>query len=101
MKALKSLNVSSCGITDHGLSLSWAPLDLEELHLGNNDITDLGALELAKSLCISSSGQQTNGRGLRWLGLSGNRLTWKGIQTLKLFLPASSVLEADNQQDLD
>ena len=56
---LKAINVSENGITDEGLHLTSCPFDfVEELHLAHNEITDVGALELAKSICIAASNQK-------------------------------------------
>jgi len=63
---------------------------LEELHLADNNITDAGALDLAKACMDSTS--------IHWLTVTGNRMTWKGIQTLSLFLPNEFVLESDQQK---
>ena len=112
---LQSLNVSDNGITDAGLFLlrtlsllSLASAQLEELHLANNDISDLGALELCQLLCChsktrsSSSGQTlTSKRALHcltWLDVSCNRISPAGSKALRLFLPARAILEADQQR---
>ena len=106
--SLRALNVSRNGLTDQGLALCPAMVGLEELNLSHNEITDLGALDLAKACCRCGGGgggassgcstpQQSN---LRWLLLSHNRLTSKGIQALELFLPIPHVLDADHQYDV-
>jgi len=87
--SLVSLNVGSNEISDYGLSTVTSFACLEELHLGNNNITDYGALDLAK-VCLEE-------HSLRWLTLSGNRLSPKGIQALAIFL-SSALLDSDDQQ---
>jgi Ran GTPase-activating protein (RanGAP) involved in mRNA processing and transport len=89
--SLVSLNVGSNEISDYGLSTLTSFARLEELHLANNNITDHGALDLAKA-CLEN-------HGLRWLSLQGNQLSPKGIQALTLFLlPSVGVLESDSQR---
>jgi len=100
--SLMSLNVSQNGVTDEGLTpflTSSSLLALEELHLGQNQITDVGALDIARAICVSSRYRGVADRScrLRWLNLSECRLTSKGIQALRLFLPPSSILESDRQ----
>lgn len=87
--SLKALNVTNNEISDRGLFVQIPLAHLEELHLGKNQITDLGALDLAKA-CIY-------GQGIRWLNVAENYITCKGIQALKLFLPVHAVLESENQ----
>jgi len=95
--SLRALNVSRNGLTDQGLALCPAMVGLEELNLSHNEITDLGALDLAKACCCGATQQQNI---LRWLLLSHNRLTSKGIQALQLFLPTPHVLDVDHQHVL-
>jgi len=88
--SLVSLNLANNQLTDEALS-SLKPLTrLEELHLDGNFITDLGALDLAKSVMSSNS--------IQWLDLRRNRLSPKGIQALSLFLPDSFVFESSDQR---
>jgi Ran GTPase-activating protein (RanGAP) involved in mRNA processing and transport len=87
-----SLNLSACNITDGGMFLP-AITKLESLFLADNAITDAGALDLAKA-CIGC-------RSLVWLDCSRTRISWKGIQALKLFLPAVCSTWTDIQGDDD
>ena len=85
---LISLNVGSNGITDKGLHNMPSILQLEELHLDENDISDRGALDLAKAVIGNTS--------LKWLNLAANaKLSWKGKETLKMFLNKAQVLETN------
>jgi Ran GTPase-activating protein (RanGAP) involved in mRNA processing and transport len=88
--SIKSLNVSNNHITDQGLVLLPTFNVLEELVANKNSITDKGALDIAKA-CIGSKPT------LRWLGLSHNMISKRGIQALKLFLPSTTILDADEQ----
>ena len=86
--SLISINVGENGITDAGLGNMPCISQLEELYLDGNDITDRGALDLAKAVMGNKS--------MRWLNLEANpRLSWKGIETLKMFLHKPEVLDAD------
>jgi Ran GTPase-activating protein (RanGAP) involved in mRNA processing and transport len=67
-----------------------AACPLEELDISGNVITDRGALDLAK-ICMDLD-------RLRWLTVSGNRMTKRGVQVLSLYLPLVCSLVADGQQ---
>ena len=84
-----SLNLSLTGLSDRGLVL--LPFQrLEYLTLSHNQISDAGALDIAKA-CIDCT-------CLKWLDLSNNMLTCRGTQTLNLFLPTQdTALLCDNQ----
>lgn len=88
--SLVSLNLANNHISDEALLLLGPLTKLEELHLDCNDISDSGALDLAKSVMGSQS--------LRWLNLRQNLLSRKGIQALNLFLPNTYVLESTDQR---
>jgi Ran GTPase-activating protein (RanGAP) involved in mRNA processing and transport len=84
-----SLNLSGCKVTDGGLLLP--PITkLESLFLSNNQISDAGALDLAKA-CIGC-------RSLQWLDCSENSLSKKGLQAIKLFAPVTCSFWSDNQR---
>lgn len=87
--SIRALNLSKNGISDRGLLFSTFAT-LEELHLGENEITDFGALDIAKA-CIGAD-------RLHWLNVSCNRISPKGIQALRLFVPSSTMFEHDELQ---
>ena len=91
--SLKSLNLSRNGISDLGMASFpslGADCTLLELHLAGNDITDAGALDLAKA-CIHNV-------SFEWVNLSRNRLSYRGKRAVKLFLTEGAVVEADEQR---
>ena len=89
---LRSLSLSSCGVTDDDLSalrpaltelsshteLRYSSLPLRALNLGNNRITDVGADTLAAIL--------RSNRQLRSLGLTRNHITTAGALALAAVL---------------
>ena len=83
---LEYLNVSRNHMSDAAL-VGLSPIErLQRLLLHDNDITDAGALDLAKAAMHSQS--------IGWLKLTGNAgITRKGVQALQLFLPNEFVLE--------
>ena len=88
---LYSLNLSHNQLTDccFGAILSFEPL--KEIHLGNNMITDRGALDLAK-VCMNSI-------NLSRLHVPGNFMSCKGVQALNLFIPQDiAFFESGNQR---
>jgi hypothetical protein len=77
-----SLNLSNCKIADSGMLVP--PIrKLESLFLSKNLISDAGALDLAKA-CIGC-------RSLQWLDCTENKVSWKGLQTIKLFAPVTCI----------
>jgi hypothetical protein len=84
-----SLNLSSCNVTDAGTLLP--PIrKLESLFLSNNQISDTGALDIAKA-CIGC-------RSLQWLDCSENRISGKGLTTIKLFAPVTCSFWSESQR---
>jgi Ran GTPase-activating protein (RanGAP) involved in mRNA processing and transport len=102
---ITALNLACNNITDVSLlgptllstttnHASAAICALEELDISNNAITDRGALDLAK-ICMDLE-------RLRWLTVSGNRMTNRGVHVLNLYLPlACSRVAADGQYSQD
>jgi Ran GTPase-activating protein (RanGAP) involved in mRNA processing and transport len=89
---LISLNVGQNEISDSGFCNMPSIIRLDELHLDGNCITDRGALDLAKAVMGNKS--------LRWLNLRNNQqLSWKGVETLKMFLHTSLVLDCDPREN--
>lgn len=77
-----SLNLSFTGLSDRGLLVLLPFQRLEYLSLSHNQITDAGALDIAKALIGCTS--------LKWLDLSNNMLTCRGAKALNLFLPTEA-----------
>lgn len=91
--SLVSLNLAKNQLTDEALSSLKPLIGLEELHLDGNYLTDISALDLAKSVMGSDS--------IVGLNLRRNRLSARGIQALELFLPDSFVLDGSDQRQED
>ena len=75
---LASLNLGKNRLTDASVVNLPPIVRLQDLYLNDNDLSDMGALDLAKAVMHSES--------LRWLELRSNRLTTRGIAALNLFL---------------
>lgn len=92
---LTSLNLSENLLTDLSLLGLLTLEPLKEIYLGNNSITDRGALDLAR-LCLNSS-------SIERLHVPGNCMTQqRGIQAILLYLPDHiSVFESGNQRSCD
>jgi Ran GTPase-activating protein (RanGAP) involved in mRNA processing and transport len=75
-----SLNVSNNQLTDASVSSMYSTEDLQELYLNGNQITDKGALDLAKAIMDRTM--------LKILSIGNNTLmTHRGKTTLRLFAP--------------
>lgn len=87
---LISLNVAYNKITDRGLS-GLPPIvgEFDELHLEGNDLTDFGALDLAKAIYDNTS--------LRWLNVRQTQISKKGITTLSMYMHCSLALDHDGR----
>ncbi|MGK3753238.1 MAG: hypothetical protein ACI8RD_005545, partial [Bacillariaceae sp.] len=70
-------SVNRNNITDSSMG-SQGLTQVEELHLNNNVITDLGALDLCKNLKDGC---------LTWLSLLNNQVTERGGLTIRAFMP--------------
>jgi len=77
--SLTSLSANGNGITDSSMG-SEGLSQIDELHLKDNEITDRGALDFARNL-------MDGGCRLTWLSLENNRVTKKGGETIRTFLP--------------
>lgn len=77
--SLTSLSANANAISDASMK-SKGLSQVDELHLKNNHITDGGALDFARTL-------MDGGCRLTWLSLQGNRVTKKGGETIRTFLP--------------
>lgn len=87
---LLSLNLAYNQLSDDALVLLGRLIRIEDLQLEGNEISDRGALDLAKAGMGSTS--------LRWLNLASNRLSFKGIQMLNLYLRNEFILDSRDQQ---
>lgn len=76
---LTSLSANGNGITDSSMG-SDGLSQIDELHLKNNRITDRGALDLARNL-------MDGGCRLTYVSLQDNRVTKKGGETIRTFMP--------------
>lgn len=90
--ALKSLNLANNQLSDQALENLGPFIKLEELHIDNNNITDYGALDIAKAVIGSNS--------IRWLNLSRNCISGKGLQAIKLFLRTEFILDSEDQRSI-
>jgi Ran GTPase-activating protein (RanGAP) involved in mRNA processing and transport len=90
--SLKSLNLANNQLSDQALVNLGPFIKLEELHLDNNNIMDYGALDIAKAVIGSNS--------IRWLNLSRNCISDKGLQAIKLFLRTAFILDSEDQRSL-
>lgn len=89
-QTMVSLNLSSNQLSDRSICTLYTFEPLVEVHLGDNDITEFGALDLAK-ICLKSP-------RLRRLHIPGNRITARGVQTLNMFIPRDiEFFESGNQ----
>ena len=79
--SLVALNVSNNLLTDVAMAVMAEAGDvtLQDLYLDGNQITDRGALDLAKAIMDSTT--------LKMLTVARNRLTHKGKNTLRWFAP--------------
>jgi len=78
-KTLTALSANGNKITDSSMG-SEGLSQIDELHLNDNQITDRGALDFARNLM--------DGRcQLTWVSLQNNRVTKKGGETIRTFLP--------------
>jgi len=87
---MTSLNLSHNNLTDASLCMMVSFEPLRTVLLGENALTDYGALDLAK---ISM-----NSPNLRILQIPGNRMTKKGTQALNMFLPQDTVFTSGDQR---
>lgn len=77
--SLTSLSANENGITDSSMG-SEGLLQVDELHLKDNQITDRGALDFARNLMDGEC-------RLTWLSLQNNKVTKRGGETIRTFLP--------------
>lgn len=90
---LVALNVAHNHLTDAAVVLLGSLFRMQDLVLEGNDISDAGALDIAKATMGSTS--------LRCLDMRSNRLSSKGIQVLKLYLQSELILECRDQRPLE
>mmetsp|Transcript_16009 Transcript_16009/g.44064 ORF Transcript_16009/g.44064 Transcript_16009/m.44064 type:complete len:696 (+) Transcript_16009:267-2354(+) len=86
-----TLNLSQNLLTDMAVCTLGSFEPLTEVFLGENMLTDRGALDLAKACMLSPK--------LARLHVPGNQMTKRGIQALNLFLPRDILFfESGNQK---
>ena len=78
---LTSLSANKNNVTDSPMGLQGLS-QVDELHLKDNQITDRGALDFARNL-------MDGGCRLTWVSLQNNRVTKKGGETIRTFMPES------------
>lgn len=88
--SLVALNMAHNRLSDNALLLMGPLVRIQDLQLEGNEISDAGALDIAKAVMGSTS--------IQWINLSGNHLSLKGIQALRLFLRNESMLECTDQR---
>jgi Ran GTPase-activating protein (RanGAP) involved in mRNA processing and transport len=85
---LITINLSNNHLTDNALQGLGRLVQLVEVLLNGNDISDRGVLDVCKAVMGTIS--------IQYLNMSHNpRMTSKGIQALQLFLPDPFVLESE------
>ena len=79
--SLTALSANGNEITDAAMGAPGLS-QVDELHLKNNHITDRGALDFARNLMEGDC-------RLTWVSLQNNKVSKKGGDTIRVFMPES------------